>query len=393
MITAVLPVYKRFDVRFTRGAGVYLWDDMGKQYLDFCSGIAVNALGHAHPHLVQTIAQQAGQLMHCSNLYHIGEQEKLAARLAQHTFADTMFFSNSGAEALDCGVKVVRQYFKAKGEKRYRILACKGAFHGRTMAAIAASGWRGFEPNLDGFDHVPYNDIQALEAAITDETAAILVEPVQGEGGIIPASLNYLREVRKLCDERGLLLFFDEVQCGVGRTGKLFAHEWAGVVPDIMMIAKGIGGGFPLGACLMNERAGSVMQAGMHGSTYGGNPLACAVGNAVLDIVLQEGFLTEVDRVARVLWHRLVVFVAQHPQAFTLVRGAGLMLGLQCVENNRLVAEKLLAKGLLVVPASDNVIRLLPPLIINQSHIDEALSLLADYALTVKEAAHAPVVA
>jgi acetylornithine/N-succinyldiaminopimelate aminotransferase len=393
MISAVLPVYKRFNVRFARGAGAYLWDDAGKKYLDFCSGIAVNALGHAHPHLVQTIAQQAGQLMHCSNLYHIGEQEKLAARLAQHTFADTMFFSNSGAEALDCGVKVVRQYFKAKGEKRYRILACKGAFHGRTMAAIAASGWGGFEPNLEGFDHVPYNDIQALEAAITDETAAILVEPVQGEGGIIPASLNYLREVRKLCDERGLLLFFDEVQCGVGRTGKLFAHEWAGVAPDIMMIAKGIGGGFPLGACLMNERAGSVMQAGMHGSTYGGNPLACAVGNAVLDIVLQEGFLTEVDRVARALWHRLVTFVAQYPQAFTLVRGAGLMLGLQCVENNRLVAEKLLAKGLLVVPASDNVIRLLPPLIINQSHIDEALSLLEDYALTVKEAAHAPVVA
>jgi acetylornithine/N-succinyldiaminopimelate aminotransferase len=378
---ALMPTYARSPYAFERGEGVYLYDTDGRRYLDFAAGIAVNSLGHSHPHLVEALTTQARKLWHVSNLYRAPEAERLAARLAEHSFADQVFFCNSGAEAVEGIIKLARRYQHHAGHpERNRIVTCQGAFHGRTLTTLAAAGnpkyLDGFGPEMDGFDQVAFNNLNELRAAIGDQTAAILVEPVQGEGGIRPASLDYLRGLRSVCDEFGLLLLFDEIQCGIGRTGKLFAHEWAGITPDAVAIAKGIGGGFPVGAFLATEQAAAPMSAGSHGSTFGGNPLAMAVGNAVLDVVLADGFLDGVDRRARILWTRLQDLAARHPKVIAEVRGAGLMLGLRCVVPNSDVVARLREHGLLTVPASENTIRLMPPLIVEDSHIDEAIDIL-----------------
>jgi acetylornithine/N-succinyldiaminopimelate aminotransferase len=377
VIPAVLPVYSRVDLAFERGEGAYLFTADGQRYLDFASGIAVTALGHAHPHLVDALIEQGRKLWHTSNVFKIPGQERLARRLIEASFADTVFFTNSGAEAVECGIKIVRKHFDEIGQpERYRIVACNNAFHGRTMATIAAGGQdkllKGFDPVVEGFDHVAFGNLNEMRAAITPETAAILIEPVQGEGGVRPADPAYLRGLREIADEFGLLLFFDEVQCGMGRTGKLFACEWAGVEPDVMAIAKGIGGGFPLGACLATESAANGMTAGTHGSTYGGNPLAMAVGNAVLDVMLADGFLANVDKIAGVLRRKLAAVAAAHPKILGGVRGLGLLLGLECNRPNSELMPILRRNGLLCVGAGENVIRLLPPLIIDETHVDEA---------------------
>ncbi|MBU2090439.1 MAG: aspartate aminotransferase family protein, partial [Alphaproteobacteria bacterium] len=301
MLPAVMPTYNRLDLSFSHGKGAYLYATDGRRYLDFAAGIAVNALGHCHPHLVKALQEQAAKLWHTSNLYRVPEQEKLAQRLVDSTFADTVFFGNSGAEAMECAIKIARKYHSSKGNpEKARIIAVEGAFHGRTLTTLAAAGNKkyldGFGPVAGGFDHVPFGNMNELRNAITPQTGAIIVEPVQGEGGVRPASLDYLRQLRAVADEYDLLLVFDEVQCGVGRTGKLFAHEWAGVAPDIMGVAKGIGGGFPMGACLASEKAAAGMTAGTHGSTFGGNQLAMAVGNAVMDVVNDPAFLAQVDK-------------------------------------------------------------------------------------------------
>jgi acetylornithine/N-succinyldiaminopimelate aminotransferase len=381
VIPAVMPTYGRFNLAFEKGEGAYLFTGEGRKYLDFAGGIAVTILGHAHPHLVAALTEQAKKLWHCSNLFEIPGQKRLAERLVANTFADTVFFGNSGAEAIECALKIVRKYHDDNGTpEKYRVIACNGSFHGRTLATLAAAGnpkyLKGYGPDVEGFDHVAFGNLNELRNAITKETAAILVEPVQGEGGIRPASLDYLRGLRAVADEYGLLLVFDEVQCGMGRTGKLFAHEWAGITPDVLGVAKGLGGGFPVGACLATERAAGGMKAGSHGSTFGGNPLAMAVGNAVLDIVLADGFLPQVDRIARRLWARLESLVAKYPKVFAEVRGAGLLLGLRCVPPNTEIIDKLIENGLLTVGAGENVIRLLPPLIIEDSHVEEAMSAL-----------------
>jgi len=381
VIPAVMPTYGRFDLAFDKGEGAYLFTADGRKYLDFASGIAVTVLGHAHPHLVEALIEQGQKLWHCSNLFEIPAQKRLAERLVANTFADTVFFGNSGAEAVECALKIVRRYHDESGHpERYRVIACTGSFHGRTLATLAAAGnpkyLKGYAPDVEGFDHVAFGNLNELRAAITKETAAILVEPIQGEGGIRAASLDYLRGLRAVADEFGLLLVFDEVQCGMGRSGKLFAHEWAGVAPDVMTVAKGLGGGFPVGACLATERAAAVMTTGSHGSTFGGNPLAMAVGNAVLDVVLADGFLPKVDRIARLLWGRLETLVARYPKVFAELRGAGLLLGLRCVVPNSEVIDKLMAEGLLTVAAGENVIRLLPPLIIDERHVEEAMGIL-----------------
>jgi len=378
MITPVLPTYARFPFAFERGEGVRAYTDQGEEYLDFGSGIAVNALGHVHPHLVAALTEQAAKLWHTSNLYGIPGQEKLARRLVDSTFADTVFFCNSGAEAIECSIKMARKYHTTEGnDARYRFITFEGAFHGRTLATLAAGGQQkhleGFGPVVDGFDQVPFEDIDAVTAAITDQTAGILVEPVQGEGGIKPASPQYLRALRALCDEHGLLLIADEIQCGMGRTGRLFAHEWSGIEPDVMAIAKAIGGGFPLGACLATEDAAKGMTAGTHGSTFGGNPLAMAVGNAVLDVVLEDGFLERVREAALKLSQKLAMLADEHSTIIEEVRGQGLMLGLKCrVPNTDLVAA-LGDQHMLVVGAGDNVVRLLPPLIVSDEELDEAV--------------------
>ncbi len=381
MIPAVMPTYARADIAFERGEGPWLIATDGRRYLDFGSGIAVTALGHAHPHLVEALHSQAAKLWHSSNLYRVPGQEILAGRLVERTFADTVFFTNSGVEAWECGIKLVRKYHDHHGRpERWRVITVGGAFHGRTLAAIAAAKSeklvKGFGPMMDGFDQVAFGDLDALRGAIGPETAAICIEPVLGEGGIRPAALDYLRALRAIADDRGILLYFDEIQCGYGRTGKLFAHEWAGIAPDVMCVAKGIGSGFPLGACLATEAAAAGMTPGSHGTTYGGNPLAMAVGNAVLDVLLEPGFLDEIDRVARLLWHRLVALAARHDRVVAEVRGAGLMLGLKCLPPNAEIIAELRAEGLLTVPAADNVIRLLPPLIITGTEIDLALDMI-----------------
>ncbi len=382
-IPSILPVYKRAPVHFERGEGAYLFDRDGRRYLDFCSGIAVTLLGHAHPHLVEVLKAQAEKLWHCSNLYGIDEQERLADRLVGHSFADTTFFCNSGAEALECAIKMARRYhFQREQPERTRIITFEGAFHGRTLATISAAGQEkyleGFRPGLPGFDSVPLGDLTAVIDAIGDETAAILIEPIQGEGGIRRVEPAFLDDLRQLCDDHGLLLLFDEVQCGMGRTGKLFAYQWSGIAPDVMALAKGLGGGFPIGACLATARAASGMTPGCHGSTFGGNPLACAVGNGVLDVLLEGGFMDHVQAIAGRLRERLEQLVAAYPRIFTGVRGDGLMLGLQCTPPNADLSAKLLAHGLLTVPAGDNVLRLLPPLIIEEAQIDEAVSVLEE---------------
>jgi acetylornithine/N-succinyldiaminopimelate aminotransferase len=379
MIASILPTYNRAPLSFERGEGAWLVEEGGSRYLDLGAGIAVNALGHAHPALVEALTEQAGKLWHTSNLYRIPKQQELADRLVETTFADTVFFTNSGTEACELAVKMVRKYWYEKGDPdRVEIVTFEGAFHGRSSAAIAAAGsekmTKGFGPLLPGFVHVPWADHEALRAAVTDRTAAILIEPVQGEGGIRTVPDQCLKGLRDLCDSTGALLVFDEVQCGVGRTGRLFAHEWAGVTPDIMMVAKGIGGGFPLGAVLATARAAAGMTAGTHGSTYGGNPLGCAVGCRVMEIVADAAFLAEVNRKAGLLRQKLEGLVAAHPDVFEGVRGMGLMLGLKCrVPNGDVVAAGYAAR-VLTVGAADNVVRILPPLTITDEEIAEGVS-------------------
>jgi len=391
VIPPLMPTYAKFDVTFVRGEGAYLFDENGRRYLDFTSGIAVNALGHCHPHLVEVLREQAGKLWHTSNLYHIPAQRKLAERLVEASFADSAFFANSGAEAIECGLKMIRKYHDENGTpERYRVITCTNAFHGRTLATIAAGGQEkhlaGFAPMVEGFDQVAFGNLNEMRAAITAETAAILIEPVQGEGGIHVANADYLKGLRAIADEFGLLLFFDEVQCGIGRTGKMFAYEWSGVTPDVMALAKGLGGGFPVGACLAVEKVARVLVAGSHGTTFGGNPLAMATANAVLDVILAPGFLKGVDDIARHLWKGLRGVAAEHPDIIRDVRGAGLMIGLECGVENTILRAKLHELGLLTVSAADNVIRILPPLIIDQSHIDEAITILSRACRALEEA-------
>jgi acetylornithine/N-succinyldiaminopimelate aminotransferase len=371
--------YNRVPIVFERGHGVWLETPEGERYLDFAAGIAVNSLGHTHPHLVEALKAQADCLWHLSNVHEIPDQSRLAERLTEVTFADKVFFTNSGAEALECAIKTARRHFFVNGQpERYRIVTIEGAFHGRTLATIAAGGQpkylEGFGPKVEGFDQVPFGDHEALKAAITSETGAILVEPVQGEGGIRPLPNECMRGLRELCDEHGILLILDEVQSGVGRTGKLFAHEWAGIEPDIMAVAKGIGGGFPFGACLATASAADGMTLGTHGTTYGGNPLAMAVGNAVLDVILDDGFLPHVNDVALVLRQGLASLKDRYPDLIADVRGSGLMLGIKCAKSNADLVAAMRSEHLLAVPAGDNVVRLLPPLIVTTEEAREALA-------------------
>jgi len=379
VITAVMPTYARIDLEFERGEGCWLVTTDGRRFLDFTAGIAVNVLGHAHPHLVAALEKQAQKLWHISNLFRIPGGERLAQRLTDATFADTVFFTNSGAEAIECAVKMVRRYQYVSGQpEKNRIIAFEGAFHGRTLATIAAGGnpkyLEGFAPSMPGFDHVPFGDLAAARAAVTPETAAILVEPIQGEGGVRVSPPGFLEGLRALCDENGLLLVLDEVQCGIGRTGRLFVHEAVGIIPDIMAVAKGIGGGFPMGACLATEAAARGMTLGTHGSTYGGNPLAMAVGNAVLDLVLLPDFLDHVNGVAEHFRARLDALVAAHPAVLAEVRGQGLLLGLKARDEVPAgeLARALREEALLVPTASENVIRLLPPLVVTRDEVDLA---------------------
>lgn len=376
-IPAVMPTYARFDLAFERGEGAWMYTVDGRRFLDFGSGIAVNALGHAHPHLVKVLQDQAATLWHTSNMFHIPGQQKLAERLVANTFADTVFFCNSGAEALELSIKIARRYQQSQGNGRYRVITARNAFHGRTLATLAAAGQQkyleGFGPVVEGFDHVAFGNLNEARAAVTPETAAVLVEPIQGEGGITPASADYLRGLRAMCDEYGLLLMFDEVQCGVGRTGKLFDHQWTGITPDVMAVAKGLGGGFPVGACLATEKAAACMGAGSHGSTFGGNPLAMAVANGVLDVVLAPGFLDQVNTTAAVLWPKLEALVAKYPGVITEVRGRGLMIGLKCAVTNSDLVKALHAQGMVTVAGGDNVVRLLPPLTIGDAEIAAAI--------------------
>ncbi|GIT89856.1 acetylornithine aminotransferase [Jannaschia pagri] len=380
MISPILPTYNRAPLSFVSGEGSWLVEADGRRFLDLGSGIAVNVLGHAHPALTAALTAQAGQLWHTSNLYHIPQQEALADKLVAATFADTCFFTNSGTESCELAVKMARKYWTAKDQpERSVILAFTGSFHGRSSAGIAAAGSEkmtaGFGPLLPGFRHLPFGDHEALtEAMKAPDVAAIILEPVQGEGGIVPVPDQCLKGLRDACDATGTLLILDEVQCGMGRTGKLFAHEWAGITPDIMMVAKGIGGGFPLGALLATEEAAQGMTAGTHGSTYGGNPLACAVGNAVMEIVADDAFLAEVNRKAGLMRQALEGLVAAHPDVFEAVRGAGLMLGLKCKVPNADVLQAAYGQDLCVVPAADNVLRLLPALNIEDADIREAVA-------------------
>ncbi|GHA52598.1 acetylornithine aminotransferase [Amylibacter ulvae] len=390
MISSVLPTYSRAPLSFVKGEGAWLIDETGRRFLDVAGGIAVNVLGHAHPALVSALTDQAGQLWHTSNLYNIPNQQALADALVVHTFADTVFFTNSGTESMECAVKMARKFHYENGApERSEIIAFNGSFHGRSLGMISAAGaeklTKGFGPLLPGFTHVPFADLDATKAAISDKTAAILIEPVQGEGGIVPVPDPFLKALRELCDQNGILLILDEIQCGMGRTGKLFAHEWAGVTPDIMAIAKGIGGGFPLGACLATERAASGMVAGTHGSTYGGNPLACAVGKAVMNIVADDTFLTGVGEKAGLFRQKLEGLVAIHPDIFEEIRGSGLMLGIKCKVTNIDVVNAGYDAEILTVPGGDNVIRLLPPLNITNEEIATAVDRL-DQAATALEA-------
>ena len=391
MIPAVMPTYARYDVALERGEGVYAFGTDGRRYLDFGAGIAVASLGHCHPHLVDALKSQAETLWHVSNLYNIPGQERLAERLVANTFADAVFFNNSGNEAVELGFKMIRKFQSENGHpERYRIISVEGAFHGRSLAGLAAgkqaTHTAGFGPMTDGFDQVAFGNLNEMKAAVTPETAGIVVEPIQGEGGIRPTEDGQLKALREICDENGLLLILDEVQCGVGRTGKLFAYEWAGITPDIMMVAKGIGGGFPLGAVLATENAALGMTPGTHGSTYGGNPLGCAVGCTVLDTVADEAFLSEVSRKAGRLRQRLEGLVAAHPDVFASVRGEGLMLGLVCTALNADVLQAGYDAEVITVPAAENVLRILPPLTISDAEIDEAVSRLDAAAKTIEAA-------
>ena len=380
-ISAVMPNYARIDLVFDRGQGAMLYTVDGRSFLDFGGGIAVNALGHAHPHLVAALKAQAEKLWHTSNLYRVAGQEKLAERLVANSFADTAFFCNSGAEAMECAVKMARRYHQAQGAKdKYRVITARGAFHGRTLAMISAGSQdkhlEGFAPKVDGFDQVPFGNLNEARGAITPQTAAVVVEAIQGEGGIIPADPEYLKGLRAMADEFGLLMIMDEVQTGMGRTGKLFAYEWAGITPDIMALAKGLGGGFPVGACLATERAAQFMTAGTHGSTFGGNPLAMACANAVMDVMLEKNFLPGVNTVAEKLWAKLTPVVAKHGKVFETIRGKGLMIGLKCKVPYNDVLTQMMHQGLLAVGAGDNTIRLLPPLIITEAEVDAGVAMI-----------------
>ncbi|MXP63625.1 aspartate aminotransferase family protein [Roseomonas sp. M0104] len=399
VIPALMPTYNRADLAFERGEGAWLWTVDGRRFLDFGSGIATTSIGHAHPHLVKTIAEQAAKVMHTSNLYRVPQAERLAARLVESSFADSVFFCNSGAEANEGMMKAVRKYHAENGHpERFRFICFEGAFHGRTLAALAATGnekyLAGFGPVVEGFDHVPFGNMNAVRDAIGPNTAAIMIEPIQGEGGVRPADLRFLKELRAVCDEYGLLLALDEVQTGMGRSGKLWAHQWAGIEPDVMSSAKGIGGGFPLGAVLAKEKVAQYLKPGTHGTTYGGNPLACAAGNAVLDVILAPGFLEQVDRVARHLWKGMQDLAARHPTVASGVRGAGLLLGLQLTPevSNAEMQAAAVEEGLLTVAAGQNVLRVAPPLIITEAEADEALAML-DRAATRMTPAKAKVAA
>ena len=378
MTSHLLPTYARVDLAFERGEGAWLIATNGERYLDFTAGVAVNALGHAHPHLVEALNAQAQKVWHVSNLFRIPEAERLAERLCAETFADLVFFCNSGAEAMECCIKVARKYQYASGRpERYRIITFEGAFHGRTLATLAAGGQKkyleGFGPPVEGFDQVPFGELDAVKNTISPETAAILIEPIQGEGGVRVVPTPFLRALRELCDQHGLMLVFDEVQTGVGRSGSLFAYQRGGVAPDVMGVAKAIGGGFPLGACLATAEAGKGMTAGTHGSTFGANPLAMAVGNAVLDVVLAPGFLDKVQRSAILFRQRLAEIKDRHPGVVSEVRGEGLLLGLVAACPNSELVEALRAEKLLAAAAGDNVVRMLPPLIIAEPEIADAI--------------------
>ncbi len=383
-----MPTYNRADLAFERGEGAWLWTNDGRRFLDFGAGIATSSLGHGHPHLTQAIAEQAAKVMHVSNLYRIPQAEKLAARLVETSFADSVFFCNSGAEANEGMIKAVRKYHAEQGApERFVTICFEGAFHGRTLATLAATGnekyLAGFGPPMQGFRHVPFGNMNALRDAIDGSTAAVMIEPVQGEGGVRPATLDFLRQIRAACDEFGVLLAMDEVQTGMGRSGKLWAHQWAGIEPDVMSSAKGIGGGFPLGAILAKEKVAKYLKAGTHGSTYGGNPLACAAGNAVLDVILAPGFLAQVEQVAAHLRAGFEALAKRHPTVIEGVQGLGLLLGLKLrpeVSNGDMQTAAV-NEGLLTVAAGMNVLRVAPPLIITPAEADEAVRLL-DLACT-----------
>ncbi len=381
MIPALLPNYNRAPLAFERGEGAWLWTTDGRRFLDFGAGIATASLGHGNKHLADAIAEQAHKVMHVSNLYRIPQAEMLAERLVAASFADTVFFCNSGAEANEGMIKMVRRAMFANGKpERYKIICFEGAFHGRTLATLAATGnhhyLEGFGPPVEGFVHVPMNNLNAVRDAIDGQTAAIMVEPVQGEGGIRSADIDFLRGLRTACDEFGIYLALDEIQCGMGRTGKLFAHEWADIEPDVISAAKGIGGGFPLGAVLAKEAVGKHLIPGTHGTTYGGNPLACTAGNAVLDVILAPGFLAEVERKGNVLKAELAKIAAEFPALFVEARGKGLILGLKCIGPAGEMQAAFTAQGLMTVTAGDNVVRIVPPLVINDSDIAEAVAMM-----------------
>jgi len=378
-MSALLPVYARSDLKFDKGEGAYLYTDNGKKYLDFAAGIAVNALGHSHPHLVSELQDQVGKLWHVSNMYKIHGMERLAQTIADNSFASYTFFCNSGVEAVECGLKMIRKYHDETGNpEKFRVISFEGCFHGRSLAGISAGKkdklMKGFEPAAEGFDQVPFEDIEAVKNAITPETGGIIIEPIIGEGGIKVASKKFMQELRALCDEKGILLFLDEIQCGMGRTGTFFAYELSDIEPDILASAKGIGNGFPLGACLFNEKVGSVLPTGCHGSTYGGNPLAMRVGNAVMDIMLADGFLDNVKEIGAYLVEELEKLIEQYPDQIDSVRGEGLMIGLRFKSDGKEYTQKFREVGLLTAPAADNIVRILPPLIITKEHVDEAIS-------------------
>jgi acetylornithine/N-succinyldiaminopimelate aminotransferase len=381
MISALLPNYARADLAFERGEGAWLWTVDGRRFLDFGSGIATASLGHGHPHLSKAIAEQAAKVMHVSNLYRIPGAERLAQRLVDATFADSVFFCNSGAEANEGMIKMMRRamYDAGKGE-RFRFIVFEGAFHGRTLATLAATGnakyLEGFGPVVEGFDQVPFNNMNAVRDKIGAATAGIIVEPIQGEGGVRPADMQFLRDLRAVCNEYGIVLGMDEVQSGMGRTGKLFAHEWAGIVPDVMSAAKGIGGGFPLGAVLAKEQYAKALKPGTHGTTFGGNPLACAAGNAVMDVIMAPGFLEDVQRKGNKLRSEMEKIVREFPQVYEDARGMGLLQGMKCVLPQGEVQAACVAEGLMAITAGDNVLRLAPPLVVTDADLDEAVAML-----------------
>ncbi|WP_428490656.1 aspartate aminotransferase family protein [Rhodopila sp.] len=388
MIPALLPNYARADLAFERGEGAWLWTVNGRRFLDFGSGIATASLGHGHPHLVKAIADQAAKVIHTSNLYRIPQAERLAQRLVDASFADSAFFCNSGAEANEGMIKMMRRAMSDAGKpERFRIICFEGAFHGRTLATLAATGnhhyMEGFGPPVDGFDHVPFNNMNAARNAIGPGTCGIIVEPVQGEGGVRPADMQFLRDLRAVCDEYGIILGMDEVQSGIGRTGKLFAHEWSGITPDVLSSAKGIGGGFPLGAVLAREAFAKALKPGTHGTTFGGNPLACAAGNAVLDVVLAPGFLEDVERKGRKLRTELGKIAAEFPTVFVDARGLGLLLGMKAAIPVAGVQAACIEQDLMAITAGDNVLRLAPPLVVTDADIDQAVGMLRAAATKV----------